>query len=526
MTPYMQFRLWLRDASRAEHTVTAIVLGVIASLLVVSLAARPDDRSSGSNLAADRLAAGSDEASAGEPASGGGQDAAGLDVAQPGEAPRSGSSAARAGSGAGAGSRGGLTATTGAASGGGGAAAPGRVRRTASDRGVTDSDIKLGFMLQNSAGLNSAGFSTGQRSDGPQYVQALAAYANRHGGAAGRKVVPFFRYTDPTSVGDAAAACQAMVNDQKVFGVVDVAAIVDTGGIDCIANRGNTPYVHSIQWSRDWQRRSRGNDISYQAAIDRISITWARDLAATGWLGKDAVVGILGDKCPATEPTIVRVLKPALERAGAKEVVVGDHDCTIEAVASQPPNIATRFRLEGVTHVLIVSNFVSGQVFLSAAASQGFKPKYSVSDWFVMSADATTMNYDPNQFDGAIGIASLGHMLERSGKPPYPGTERCSRVATEAKLPPITHASSSTELLSLCDNFFLMIDAINAAGPNPTRGSWVKAVEGLGERMSAQYGPSRFAPGKLSGSDQVHTIRWERGCRCWKSVSGFRPAAA
>lgn len=525
MTPYMQFRLWLRDASRAERAVTGIVLTVIAALLVVSVAARPDgeldqERSSLAGDVTDESVAQQDGAqnAGGAPLPNENAPAAG-GTAPAAVAPSGSTSPGNSGGGPGAPGPAGAPAASGARS-------SGPVRLTASDRGVTEREIKLGFMLQNTAGLNSSGFSTGQRTDGPQYIRALVDYANRNGGAAGRRVTSFFRYTDPTNVGDAAAACQAMVNDQKVFGVVDVASIVDTGGIDCIANRGNTPYVHSVQWSREWQRRSRGNDVSYQAAIDRISITWARDLAAAGWLGKDSVVGILGDKCPATEPTIVGVLKPALERAGAKEVVIGNHDCTIEAVASQPPNIATRFRLSNVNRVLIVSNFVSGQVFLSSAASQGYRPQYSTSDWFLLSGDATTRNYDPNQFDGAIGITSLGTMLPSSGKPPYPGWERCSRVATEAKLPPVDHAAASNEILSLCDNFFLMIDAINAAGPNPTRGSWVRAMEGLGQHPSAVFGPSRFAPGKLSGSDQVHTVRWQRGCRCWKSVSGFRPAAA
>jgi len=527
VTPYMQLRLWLRDASRAERGLTLTVLVVVLGLLVASVAARPDTsrsrRAVRTGAAAESPVTGGGSSSANDSAA-----AASPGTASTGDAevPATGPAAAGVAPVASAGSSGSLAATSNAQA---SPAGPGRtapVRLTASDRGVTPTEIKLGFMLQNTAGLNSAGFSTGQRTDGPRYIQALVDHVNRAGGVAGRKVVSAFRYTDPTSVGDAAAACQAMVSDQKVFGVVDVASIVDTGGIDCIANRGNTPFVHSVEWSRDWQKRSRGNDVSYQAAIDRISVTWARDLAAAGWIGKDSVVGILGDKCPATEPTIRNVLKPALERAGVKQVVVGTHDCTIEAVASQPPNIATQFRLAGVNRVLIVSNFVSGQVFISSAASQGYKPRYSISDWFLLSADATDRNYDPDQFDGAIGIASLGNMLPASGKPAYPGWERCSKIATDAGLPPVDHATESSELLSLCDNFFLMVDALNRAGTNPTRAAWVKALESLGEHPSAVFGPSRFGPGKYSGSDQVHTIQWQRGCRCFKSVSGFRPAAA
>jgi hypothetical protein len=62
--------------------------------------------------------------------------------------------------------------------------------------------------------------------------------------------------------------------------------------------------------------------------------------------------------------------------------------------------------------------------------------------------------------------------------------------------------------------------------PNPTRAGWRAAIPNLAPRISAQFGPSRFGPGKLSGSDFVHTLQWQRACRCWRSVSDFRPAAA
>jgi ABC-type branched-subunit amino acid transport system substrate-binding protein len=280
-------------------------------------------------------------------------------------------------------------------------------------------------------------------------------------------------------------------------------------------------------WSRDWQGRSGGNEISYQAAIDRISVTWARDLGAMKWFPQGAKVGILGDKCPATEPTIVNVLGPALKANGAGEVVFGNHDCDIESVVSQPPNIATQFRLAGVSHVLLVSNFVASQIFISSAASQGYQPEYSASDWFLNTADPTAANFDPDQFDGAVGIASLGSMLKPSGKAPYPGWEQCSKIAEDAGLPPIApDDDASAELLNLCDNFLLMVDALAGAGPNPTRAGWRDAVTRLGDRTSAVFGPSRFGPDKLTGSDFVHTLRWRRDCRCWRSVSDFRPAAA
>ena len=56
--------------------------------------------------------------------------------------------------------------------------------------------------------------------------------------------------------------------------------------------------------------------------------------------------------------------------------------------------------------------------------------------------------------------------------------------------------------------------------------AWRDAVAGSGPRTSAVFGPSELRPGKLSGSDTVHTVQWQAGCRCWRSISDLRPAAA
>lgn len=98
--------------------------------------------------------------------------------------------------------------------------------------------------------------------------------------------------------------------------------------------------------------------------------------------------------------------------------------------------------------MLLVSNFVASQI--SSAASQGYAPKYSTSDSFLNTADPTSANFDRNQFDGSIGIASLGTMLKASGKAPYPGWEVCSQIATDAKLPPIAPDDPASNESSAC----------------------------------------------------------------------------
>jgi ABC-type branched-subunit amino acid transport system substrate-binding protein len=517
----MQIRLWWRDATVRERWITGVCIAAALALLVGSLALRPSQHS---GARAGTLSASAQ--SAGTAAT----------AAQAQDQTAAGQAATTAAGGGPGTTTGTIAGALNAAGGGavgtssGGVTGPadtiGLPGLIASDRGVTASTIKIGFLLSNPGGLSSAGYALNIRTDTPQYAQALADYANKNGGIGGRKVVVGVRKTDPTSQSDQAAACQAMVNDQKVFGVVDVGSLADTPAFDCLANQNQTPFIHNTIWSTDWLARSHGMEVGYPAAIDRISQTWSRDLAAAGWLAGHPTVGILGDKCEATQPIIQNVLKPAFERAGAGKVVVAMHDCDLQSVAAQPPGFVSQFQLAGVTRVLLAANYVSSAVFMKTAQSVGYHPKYSVSDWWQLTADTSAKDFDADQFDGAIAIASNGLMLKQSGKAPYPGWQRCSQVATDAGLPPVIFDPSDAELWGMCDNFFLMLDGIKAAGANPTRQAWAQAIQHLGEHDSVIYGRSFFKPGKVTGSDFVHTLQWQRGCACFKSVSDFRPAVA
>jgi ABC-type branched-subunit amino acid transport system substrate-binding protein len=522
VTPGMQVRLWFRRASPRQRGTTVAVVALIVLALIGSVAIAPDSgdnhrvaTSGATNAAGDSSTATPDEGAG----AAGGADAT--------------ADAGAGGVTAGAASR--TTATRGSQPGGGtgpggstpAGAAPGSVARIASDRGITASSVKVGFLPANVGGIAAAGYALNIRTDVSQYVQALADSVNKSGGVNGRKVDVAIRRTDPTSQSDQAAACEAMINDAKVFGIVDVGALADTPAMECVATRNKTPYVHNTIWDTTWLARSGGMEVGYQAAIDRISKTWARDLSAMGWLGKDAVVGILGDNCAATSPVIDRVLKPDFAKLpGVKKVVVAKHGCDLQSVVTQPGSFVTQFRAAGVTHVLVAAVFVAAGVFMSSAENQRWRPKYAVSDWWQATSDASAANYNPNQFDGAVGISSLGLMLPSSGKAAYPGGERCMKPATDAGLEPLKYDGRNQELWAMCDNFFLMLDALRNAGVNPTRQAWAQAVQRLGSHPSVMFGPSAFRAGKVTGSDQVHTLRWQRGCRCYKSVSGFRPAAA
>jgi ABC-type branched-subunit amino acid transport system substrate-binding protein len=524
MTFGMQIRRWYGGASPTQRgrvivTVALAAIGVLASLMTVGGSTGPDAVAAGTatgglggTTVAPGTSLGDASGTTGVPAGG-----SGVATGAVGGAGLPGGSVAPTAIPGGA-------STDGSVPVGDGQGAP--VVLTASDRGVSEEVIRIGFLPANLGGLGASGYALDIRTDVAEYVRALVDSVNAGGGVAGRRLEAVVRPTDPTSQGDQAAACRAMVDDAAVFGVVDVGSLSDTPAFECLAVQNQTPYVHNTIWDTEWLARSGGMEVGYPAAIDRVAATWARDLQAIGWFGDDAVVGILGENCMATSPVIDRVLEPTFAAIpGVQRVVVVKSDCSPEGVVAQPGSFVPQFRAAGVTHVVLATSFVSAAVFQSAAESQVFRPRYTVSDWWQLTSDSSAANFNPNQFDGAIGISSLGLMLPNSGKAPYPGGERCEQVALDAGLEPLVYDGRNQELWAMCDNFFLLVDGLRGAGPNPTRASWAQAVQQLGEHPSVLYGPSAFGPGKVTGSDQVHTLEWERECRCFRSISDFRPAA-
>ena len=102
------------------------------------------------------------------------------------------------------------------------------------------------------------------------------------------------------------------------------------------------------------------------------------------------------------------MFKPALAAHGLKvleEAAVREPESAARAgdTAAEASSVALRFRQRGITHVLFVpSGGAIPLLFLAAAESQGFRPKYGFS-----SLDAPYFVRDSvprEQLNGAVGV--------------------------------------------------------------------------------------------------------------------------
>ena len=343
----------------------------------------------------------------------------------------------------------------------------------------------------------------------------------------GREIRPVLRLTDPTSVEDQAAGCRAMVDDAKVFAVVDVAAMLDTASLDCLTNthqgrHAAGPLGDVVARLAGALRRQRGElpgrDRPHQPC------TWARDLGATCGGSRRA-------RPSASSATSARPPQPTIEeRARARARGAGSGQgrrraattATSRRSCRSRPNIATRFRLEGVTHVLIVSNFAAapdlhddGQEpgLPARVLGVGLVPQHERPDHRQLPPRPVRRRRR-HRLDRRDAAALGQGALRRAGS----SARRSRRRRPRPPSSPTT--ASSAELLGLCDNFLLFLDALRRAGPEPARGppgggrrhaSGTRTERRLRARAASARASS---PARTSSTPST----WQRGCRCWRSV--------
>jgi ABC-type branched-subunit amino acid transport system substrate-binding protein len=519
----MQLRLWLAEAPASQVVATTLVIGAVVALLVASL--YPSDDGAGTTLDA---AGGSFSADGASGDGGvGGDGGSGTDVLGDGTEAGGGT--------AGLGGAGGRSGTGGTGGGSGGSAGGAPVRLTASDTGVTADSIKVGFLVVNLAGLNATGQALGLRGDIEQVIDAYVAEVNKAGGINGRKVVAVKRRTDTTSQGDGIAACTQMLEDEKVFGVVDTFATVYQAVQRCFTIDGKAPFSHSYLLSEAFQAAGGGYDVGAPRNIDRAAREWVAGAKADGFLKGGENVGVITDTCEPSHGVVRDVLVPGIKAAGAGSVKQVDIDCDTSSQSSQVPNAVLQLKVAGVTHMFLAVSFLAATNFTINADSQAWRPKYFVSDFYGLTTDLFSKNFSPNQFDGVHAVTSTYSGQQAAGRPISAGAKKCGDMLVRHGLPGISDINRDAEALGICDQFVdVFVAAAKEAGPNLTRPGWAQAVGRLGKLEVASNDSTTFRPGKYSGGDTIASIEWRADCPyaayrpspCWVALTGFRPGAA
>jgi hypothetical protein len=521
MTPYLQFRLWLREAASAERW-TALAAGVIVVALIGWALVPARHHRAVSALAAGSAAGATPGTAAGTAAGTAPALADGSTAAAPG-ATGAGPSA----TGAGGGPSGGPAALTkgtgsGTSTSGGSSSAP---VLTASDRGVTPTSVKVGFTILNLAGVSQAGIAANLRTDISDVIDAVVDHYNKAGGILGRTILPDKVSVDIINTDDQRAKCLQLTETDKVFAVVDTIEYVFRAARACFPVEHQTPLVTFIPGGSDEVAKAFPLQVSPGKDYSRVMKDYVMGAQAEGFFDPAKgfkKLGLLDDDC---DPKVIDDpndgLKAYLRQIGItswSEFRVG---CAIDEQEREPPQGAVQHRTDGVTNVMFVTTHLAIEPYMNAAQGQAWHPAYYLSDYEGVTADVASNKLPADQADRVHAVSQY-----YSGDPMKQATVvACNKILTDHGLAPITSYNHDFEAIDICENAELFVRAAIRAGPNLTRTGWGNAVQGIGDLAGTITNLGRFnKQGKITGGDTIATAEWRRECSCWARISDFRAA--
>ena len=519
MPPFLQFRMWLRDGPRGERIATGLTAAVV---LVVAIAALvPVGR--GSSGATQQLAAAGAEAQPG---------AAGAAAAPSGVAAGNTASGGAVGAAAPAGAvlaaGGGATshATGGVGAAGSGATVGGAATgsasasrcgtRTASAPGITPTEVHLDMANLSLAGpVGNSTFNV--RPDLPQIADAIAADINQHGGVAcGRKLVLKQYDVNPLDSNDSQAKCLQMAAD-KPFTVFNLGAYLTPASRQCLVQakllEQSATQVDQQELKASYPYLYTGVAVAEQMIDAAIAGFAKRGLFRAPKFQK---LGLFEDSCSGP---VNKEIDAALARAGVGAGQVSKYvlDCNVASPPNQVEQGALQHKAAAATHVLLASSETNDQNYVRIANGQGYHPQYLVSDYGSNTSGSGTENWGA-AFDGAVGVTTT-RVGEFSSGVHNAQAVACDKALRAHGVRGVQSESKDTSALGYCDLFWLVRQALDHAGVNPTQSSFLQALSTMGLFRTALEGDGDFdRPGKVTGGDFERQIVYRTSCGCWRIV--------
>lgn len=391
--------------------------------------------------------------------------------------------------------------------------------------GVSETEIKIGFIINKGGDETFARFYEGAGQE-PNFVygderrqaQALVDDLNRRGGIADRKIVPIFSASGVFGT-DYARICAHLVEDEKVFAAITS----ETAGLNpelanCFAGRQTplltTPLIAGDEsFLRDvspWHR------IPLTMADARMWRNLIPDLADRGFFGAGSKVGLMTSNDPRMQRLSEEVVKPELAKIGVP--VVDQYKHTVGGLNVLPAVLS--FKAKGVTNVLFVPGFELPYLFWRDASFQDYHPHYAVESGSVV--EFVRVLLPEIDFTRTIGIGWRPQFDVPDSALPHQALEkRCFKIMRGAGIE-VTSRQNPFPATLLCDSMWLFEEAGKKAGRDLTKENWIAGLESLGRREAALT-----LPLDLSKGDAVTGYRrlaYDKACHCFTYQGDVIPA--
>jgi hypothetical protein len=394
----------------------------------------------------------------------------------------------------------------------------GRGKSGASVRGITDDTISIGFGTTDvtklaatfAPGSNTANIPTIEES-----VNAIVGYMNRHGGIAGRKIVPYYHdfplddlVVPSREQAREQAMCDDFTLDRPTFAAIPLvsaagvfnscAAKRDLVSVD-VANLGEPvdaqrfKEIGNVWYFPDWAK----GEHREQLVVDQ--------LVRRGFF-KNAKLGVMIYDDPRTQRSYDNGLLPALKKIGVTPIQTFKWQAFDNGQAA-----VLQFRAAGVDHVMwgdCVCGGLEQSSFMNVADNQAYHPLYAISTDLNPGA-MPGIGAPPDQMAASVAFGwSPGFDGVKLDGPLSSTQAQCREAAKEA------NQSGSND--TYCEGLFFIKRALEA-GPQVTAAGLRVGAESLG----AGYTPSStfgsfFGPGRHDGVAAVRDMKFNTDCKCWE----------
>jgi ABC-type branched-subunit amino acid transport system substrate-binding protein len=391
--------------------------------------------------------------------------------------------------------------------------------RTASDTGVTADAIRVAYLAPDLEALAQIGVA--EATGDPQVsIDALVASVNDAGGINGRKLEVNPIIFDATKIPAAlVSACTQVASDSPNF--VAFASSFFGDGAACLAGDEGVPLVTGNALSGDVMAQTDGNAYLFNLTFEESQRAMVEALAPTGAFDGRKLGVVVRDE-PGGPEAVSAGLAPALAAAGfdlAETAVISG------GATGDPASISAavqRFKDAGVDGVFLTANVLVSGSFITEAERQGLRASYFGSDQSEIATSLIT-NFAPvSALEGARATS-----FKRQGEavldtPASEQDQRCLEIR-DAVQPPLAEQGTTeyNGFMELCAIFQVMVDALEAAGANPTRASFETALDDIGQFDMGTGSTGSFGPDKRTAPDAVRPLEFRADCTCWVPTGPF-----
>jgi len=391
--------------------------------------------------------------------------------------------------------------------------------------------VRIAYLVPDTTGGTAFGFA-GAESDGSaeeREFRALIDMVNARGGIGGRQIeARAFRISVDEKIDETLLVqrCVEIAEDYGASYVIDTQTMIYPSTLQCFAQRGVVLITWAMGASDEFLRQVAPFVATTAPTIDRMFEAMVPHLKAVGYL-RDATVGVFLNADSFVDGPYERILKPALERAGARPVAVARAEDFDQAAIG---NAILRFRSEGVTHVIFVGHIFQITSFTNAAEAQGYRPRYAFPDYY--TANRSAASAPAAQVRGAVAVSAFYDVVTEDASrladdlsTPFdrgtvrPGLRRCLDTLSEARQTDYYRpgqAGASGAFTEICDHFLLWLDAMAAAGTKVDPASFGAGLRSLGTGyQSPRIHATGFGDGIQAGATHFAAGVYDPNCQCY-----------